>query len=350
MRLRSVRSHKQTADSRFLKKKRRPRSRDRGTNSPNVRPKIIAIVGATGSGKSALALRLAKKFGGVIISADSRQLYRGLDIGTAKPTKREQRLVPHYLIDVISPRQTYSAWQFQQAVYRIVKHLHTEKPGAPIFFVGGTYLYVDAVLKGWDFAQAQLNRGLRKRLLAMTPSSMFAELRKIDPNTAARIDRYNQRRLLRALEAVYTTGQSFYQTRSAKPPAWDILKFGLRVPQRKLDAQNRLRVDRMFKAGWPREVRQLAKKYSATAPGFLAHGYREVLALVRAKNPRELRLVEQTKRRIAINTRHHAKRQLVWFKKDPQVIWVRPNELTRAEKATRRFLRGGNLKEASRRQ
>ncbi len=296
-------------------------------------PKVIAVVGATGSGKSALALRLARKFGGVIISADSRQLYRGLTIGTAKPTQREQRAVPHYMIDVISPRQTYSAWQFQQAVYAIVARISRREPGRPIFLVGGTYLYVDSVLKGWDFAGAKLDTKLRTQLRKMSTGEMFRELRNIDPQTAKTIDRHNQRRLLRALEAVHATGKSFYQSRSGRPPAWDVLIFGIDVPQKKLDNRNRLRIDRMFRAGWKKEVEQLAKKNLRSSPGFLAHGYREVLELVNKK-----KTLAQTKERIAINTRNHAKRQRAWFNKNPQIAWISPHAFSLAQRKVKNFL------------
>lgn len=261
-----------------------------------------------------------------------------MDIGTAKPTKREQRRVPHYMIDIISPRQTYSAWEFQQAVYTLVDKINRRSPGRPIFLVGGTYLYVDAVLKGWDFAEAKLMPTFRKKILKMTTGAMFRELQRLDPRTADKIDKHNRRRLLRALEAIHATGKSFYETRSATPPRWDILRFGMNVPQKKLDASNRRRIDRMFHAGWKKELARLIQKYPSSAPGFLAHGYREVLALIQSDHADDPAAVEKTKQRIAINTRHHAKRQRAWFIKDPETIWVNPKAVLLAQKKIKEFL------------
>jgi tRNA dimethylallyltransferase len=298
-----------------------------------TKPNVVVIVGPTGSGKTALAVKLVRRFGGVVLSADSRQLYRHMDIGTAKPTTAEQRAAKHYFIDVIDPNQTYSAGRFQREAYKLVHALHTAHPDEPIFIVGGTYLYVDAVLKGWDFAKTQRNSGLRKKLSALSLKQLQQKLRELDPGTALKIDMQNPRRLIRALEVVMQTGGSFYAERAAHAPDWNTLWIGLRVPQAKLDRSNARRIDRMFRQGWTREVTRLAKKYPITAPGFYAHGYREALAFIRGEHT-----LQETKAQIAINTRHHTKRQMAWFKKNPDIHWQSPTNVKRAAQLLSRHL------------
>ncbi|MDP2587605.1 MAG: tRNA (adenosine(37)-N6)-dimethylallyltransferase MiaA [bacterium] len=315
-------------------KKSSPRSAT-SARSTRCKPNVIAIVGPTGSGKTALAIALIRRFGGAVISADSRQLYRDMDIGTAKPTKAEQRRAKHYMIDIISPNQRYSAGRFQKTVYALVKKLYHAHPDQPIFLVGGTYLYVDAVRKGWDFAQTKADPGLRRRLERATLKQLAAELRKKDPTTARSIDMRNRRRLIRALEVVRTTGKSFYDQRTGSPPAWNMLSIGLDVPQKKLDLQNARRIDRMFCAGWTSEVKKLLRRYKPSTPGFYAHGYREVVEYLEGK-----RSLADTKKRIAINTRRHAKRQLTWFKKSPDTHWIKATDSRQAAKLVSKLQSG----------
>lgn len=290
-------------------------------------------MGPTGSGKTALAIKLVQRFGGVIISADSRQIYRGMDIGTAKATRKEQRLARHYLIDVVNPSQRYSAGRFQRETYQLVRRLNRRNPQSPIFLVGGTYLYVDAVLKGLDFAHTKADLKLRARLRRQTLEQLQVRLRKLDPITARRIDMRNRRRVERALEVILQTGRSFYGQRSQRTPNWHILKLGVSVPQATLDRRNRTRIDRMFRAGWRREVERLARRYPRSSPGFFAHGYREVFDLIEDK-----RSLTETKEHIAINTRHHTKRQMTWFKKDPGIHWLKPSDSRKAVRLVDSFL------------
>jgi len=301
------------------------------------RPNVVAVVGPTGSGKTALAVKLVRRFGGVIISADSRQLYRGMDVGTAKATHEEQHAAKHYLIDVINPSQRYSAGRFQREAYRLVKKLFAQKPDEPILIVGGTYLYVDAVLKGLDFAETTRSPKVRARLEKLTLQQLQRELRKRDPLTAHTIDMHNPRRLIRALEVVLSTGKSFYGARASTPPDWNILWLGIKVPQATLDRNNAKRIDRMMRAGWVQEVKRLRKRYPKSAAGFLAHGYREVIDYIEGN-----RTLPQTKKQIAINTRHHTKRQMAWFKKNPAIKWLGPRDINKAAKLTARLLKNSH--------
>lgn len=293
-----------------------------------TKPHIIAIIGPTGSGKTQLSLLLAKKYNGIIISADSRQLYKGMNVGTAKVTHTEQRGIKHYMLDIIKPSQRYSAYKYQQEVYKIVR----QNPDRPIFLVGGTYFYVDAVLKGWDFS----NTGASSKRSILNKKSLTQlqnMLRKKDPITYRSIDKDNKLRLVRALEVVSETGRSFYGNRSNNPPKWHVLKIGIKVPRSKLDLQNRKRIDRMFRAGWVAEVKKLGKKYRRSAPGFLAHGYREVFDYVSGRKS-----LEDTKECIYINTRHFVKRQMAWYKNDKSIKWLSPKDINKAGRLVKLFL------------
>jgi tRNA dimethylallyltransferase len=309
---------------RSAQKTERKRSKPRAAPS---RPRVVAILGQSGVGKSALALKLARRFGGVIVATDAHTIYRGFNIGTAKPTRTEQRSVPHYMLDVVSPRRRYSAAEFQQTVYRLVARLQRTHPRRPIFLVGGTMLYVDVVLKGLDFLSAPPDLRLRARLQKLTDEELQARLRRLDPMTAKSIDAKNRRRLLRALEVVVSTGRPFYEARSSSTPDWDVLKIGLRMPQRQLDAQNLRRIDRMFRAGWAAEVQRLTRRYPASAPAWQAHGYREVLSYVRGE-----RSLKKTQLLIAQKTRQNTKRQLRWIAKDSTLHWIGAGDAYKARK------------------
>lgn len=261
----------------------------------------------------------------MIVAADAHTIYRGFDIGTAKPTRTEQRAVPHYMVDVVSPRQRYSAAEFQQTTYRLVARLQKTNPGRPVFLVGGTMLYVDAVLKGLDFSVAPPSPRVRAKLDRMTDAQLLQLLKKKDPTTARSIDAKNRRRLIRALEVVLTTGRPFYAARSTNPPDWNVLKVGLRTRQSELDTRNLRRIDRMFRAGWAAEVRRLARKYPPSAPAWQAHGYREVLAYTQGE-----RSLTETKQLIAHKTRQNTRRQLRWMRKDTIIRWIKPTDTKKA--------------------
>jgi len=290
---------------------------------------LIAIIGTTASGKSDVALKLARTFGGIIIAADARTLYKGLDIGTAKPTKPQQRQVPHFMLDQITVRTAYSAGKFQKKVYRLIEQ-HKDKP---IFLVGGNGLYVDAVLKGLDFAKTGTNKKLRTRLGKKSLAALVKLLRHLDPAGAKKVDLQNKRRVIRALEVKMSTGNSLFTARKTSPPDFAILKIGLTKPRNELKTRISRRVESMFRAGWVAEVKKMLKKYPASAPGFSSHGYPEIINYLRGKM-----MLPQAKAKTTHNVWLYAKRQLNWFNKDKEIIWLDPAQYQKAKKLVKEFL------------
>ena len=263
--------------------------------------RLIAILGPTATGKSALALAFAKRLAGAaIISADSRQVYRGLDLGTAKPSLAERARVPHELIDVVNPDQPFSLAQYQKLAYAAIEGV--EKP----FLVGGSGLYAQAVLDGFDLPAAPPDAELRRAQPGA--EELLSRLRVLDPLAAETIDAGNRYRLLRAVE------------RAGRPlgraPRYDSLRLGLSAPREVLYRRADERVDAMLAAGWLEEVRTLLEHYSPELPALSGLGYRE-LAEHLAGRSSLAEAVALTKRR----TRQFIKRQLTWFRRDPLIEW-----------------------------
>lgn len=294
---------------------------------------MIAIVGPTGSGKTDLAVWLARRTGGIIVSADSRQIYRGLDIGTGKPTQVQRKRVRHFGIDLVSPRQRYSVKRFQKLTYRLVALHQRRHPSEPVYLVGGTMLYIDAVLKGLDFAVVPADPVLRHKLQRAAPAHLLALLARLDPTTATQIDRHNPRRLVRALEVVIQTGESFYQRRAAHPPAWHVLKLGTRLPVATLQRRQRARTLRMLRRGWVREAERARERFGAAAPGLSSLGYQEVLQYADGRLTRAA-IIEH----IASATWQYTRRQLSWWRRDPAITWLSPTNTKKALQLVERFL------------
>ncbi len=262
---------------------------------------LVAIVGPTAAGKSAFALRLAGRLpGAAIVSADSRQVYRGLDIGTAKPTPEQQVRVPHRLIDVVDPDQAFSLADYQRLAYQAIDA--AERP----FLVGGTGLYVRAVVDGFVLPPAPPDPALR----AARPSreTLLERLRQLDPAAAETVDAANPYRLLRAVERA---GQPL-----AAEPRYQSLQIGLTGPRAELYRRSDARVDGMLAGGWLDEVRALLAGYPADLPALTGLGYRELIAHLRGElgYDQAVALVKQ-------RTRQFIKRQQTWFKRDPRVHW-----------------------------
>ncbi len=281
---------------------------------------LVVLVGPTAVGKSEAALQLALRLGGEIVSADSRQFYRGMDIGTAKPTPEERRLVPHHLIDVADPDEVWSLATFQQEARKAIASIHARQK-LPIL-VGGTGQYVRAVTQGWEIPPAAPFPRLRQALEAwaaeVSPDGLHNRLAAIDPQAAASIDPRNLRRTIRALEVIFSTGKPFSTQRQSGPSPYRLFLVGLSRPRPELYARIDERIQAMFAAGFVDEVRRLlALGYSPSLPTLSAIGYREVIASLRGEITLD-EAITLMKRK----TRDFVRRQASWFRlDDPEIHW-----------------------------
>ncbi len=283
-------------------------------------PPLILIVGPTAVGKTDLAIQLAEKLNGEIISADSRLFYRGMDIGTAKPTLKERARVPHYLIDTVNPHETLSLAVFQQQAKEIISDIHAR--GKLPFLVGGTGQYVRAVTQGWSPPQVVADEKLRDELEKMKEERgadwLHAKLEILDPESALKIDARNVRRTIRALEVILTTGIKFSAQRGQSDSPYQLITIGLTRPRPELYKRVDERIEAMFATGLINEVKALLEKgYSPTLPSMSAIGYRECIRVVNGEWN-----VEQAKVEIRRATRIFVRRQANWFKEsDPAIRW-----------------------------
>ena len=305
--------------------------------------KIVCIVGPTASGKTALAIKLAKKFNGEIVSADSRQIYREMDIGTAKPPVvppgkggRGDMVsfgIPHYLIDIRNPNQSYTAGQFKRDVIKAVKKI-TRFGKLPIL-VGGTGLYISAVVNNLEIPEVEPNKQLRKKLEEQIQKHglyyVYGKLTALDPESAYNVDPKNPRRVIRAYEIALVTKKPFSETRKKGRPLFDTLILGLDSGV-KLKAKIEKRTSLMIKKGLAKEVKNLLKKYGPRPVPFDAIGYREMIDYLRGRTtlPEAVTLINK-------NTWRFAKRQMTWFKKMP-VVWIKNQSVAEAGKEIRQFL------------
>ena len=285
-----------------------------------TKPKLIVIVGPTAVGKTDLSIRLARPFNGEIISADSRLFYRGMDIGTAKPNITEMAGIPHHLIDVAEPDQTWSLSLFQQQATQIANGINAH--GKLPFLVGGTGQYIRAVADGWTPPEVTPNPRLRETLESLADQRgsewLYDRLASIDPAAAANIDHRNVRRTIRALEVIFTTGKLFSAQRATSESPFETLFIGLIRPRQQLYARVDERIDKMFADGLLDEVAALlAKGYSPDLPSMSAIGYREAVAVLQGKMT-QAEAVSEMKR----ITRVFVRRQANWFKPDdPRIHW-----------------------------
>jgi tRNA dimethylallyltransferase len=276
---------------------------------------VIAIVGPTASGKSALALRVAERVRGEIVSADSRQVYRTMDIGTAKPTAQERARVAHHLIDVADPGERYDVLRYQRDGRAALGEVRAR--GRVALVVGGTGLYVRALLDGLDLASLPHDPAVRARLESDDPGTLHDRLRAIDPDAASRVDPRNRRRVVRYLEVATIAGGPVSRARGASTAA---LRIGLRPPREVLIAAIERRVREMVAAGVLDETRALlARGVDPRLPSMSAHGYVHWAALLR----REIDL-ETAIALTARDVRAYSRRQMTWFRRDPAIRWFDP--------------------------
>jgi tRNA dimethylallyltransferase len=286
-----------------------------------VKRRLIAIVGPTAVGKTDIAIEYALRTGAEVISGDSMQVYRGMDIGTAKPSAAEQRGVPHHLIDIRDPDQPFSVADFQSLVDQAVAQI--EGRGRPALLVGGTGLYVRAVLRAYSFKAMAGDPALRRELNRLEdeqgPGYLHGRLTAIDPVAAARLHPNDRRRLIRALEVWEREGLPISATQFARDaqPRYDYALIGLTGPRDWIYRRIDQRVDQMLEAGWVEEVRSLHSRYDWHLPALQALGYREIGLLLRGRLT-----YEEMRELIKRNTRRFAKRQLTWFRHEPDLRWV----------------------------
>jgi tRNA dimethylallyltransferase len=299
--------------------------------------KIVVICGPTGAGKSRIAIELAGRFKGEIINADSQQVYRGLDIGTAKPSNEERRAIPHHLIDVVSPDEHFDAAVFVSMADRAIEDVKAR--GRNPFVVGGTGMYLKMLIGGICQAPPRnddIRNTLEIRIEEEGIDSLYERLRKIDPVSAKVVSRNDKKRIVRALEIFESTGITageFYARHRFAVKRYNALKIGVNMSREDLYGEIDSRVDRMMEKGWLEEVRSLLKKYPAGCRAFEAIGYKELISHIRHGMPLET-AVSTVKR----NTRHYAKRQLTWFRADREIRWFHPAQKQAMESEIDTFL------------
>jgi len=310
----------------------------------NNLPKLIVVLGPTGSGKTGLALELCKKFNGEIISADSRQIYREMDIGTAKEgetarisgkTVRIVQNIPQYMIDIAEPGRDYTVGQFKKDVEEIIDFII--KRGKIPFLVGGTGLYIDAVVENFQFPDTVGAIHESPKLKNKELSELVKMLLKKDPDAEFEVDLKNRRRVERALEVCLATGKPFTKQKTRGERKYNVLKLGIKQEKEELHKKINKRVKEMVEEGLLEEVEKLAKKYGWDNEAMTGIGYREFKEYFSDPegnaDPRSLRkAIEQIK----IDTRRYAKRQMTWFKKDKEINWV--EKCKDAEGLVKKFL------------
>ncbi|MFA5080423.1 MAG: tRNA (adenosine(37)-N6)-dimethylallyltransferase MiaA [Candidatus Paceibacterota bacterium] len=298
---------------------------------------LIVILGATATGKTDLGIWLAKKYNGEVVSADSRLVYREMNIGTAKPKNESIGAfvsggVKHHMINTTSLKKIYNVAIFKERAIKEIKNIGKKNKNA--FLVGGTGLYIDAIVNNIDFPVIPPDEELRERLEKKTLEKLFDEYRKLDPLGAEKIDKKNKRRLIRAIEVCKLTGRSFWENRRLESPIFDCLEVGIDVPKEELSSKIKKRINIMFKAGLKDEVLALIKKYG-NIPPLQTIGYQEWKNYT-AKEISKKDL-EEIKERIFLNTNNFSKRQMTWFKRNKNIHWIKTKK--EAEKLVKEFLK-----------
>ncbi|OGO25640.1 MAG: tRNA (adenosine(37)-N6)-dimethylallyltransferase MiaA [Chloroflexi bacterium RBG_16_54_11] len=288
---------------------------------------MVVILGPTGVGKSEIAIELAGRFNAEIVSADSRLFYRGMDIGTAKPTKAERQCLPHHLIDVAEPDETWSLGVFQREAHRTIREVFSK--GYLPFLVGGTGQFVRAISEGWSIPPVEPNMRLREALnrwaIEIGALQLHQKLAMLDPEAAGGIDPTNLRRTIRALEVILSTGRPFSAQRRRGVKFYNSLLIGLTCPRAELYRRIDERISEMLEAGFVNEVRRLLEQgYSADLPTMSAIGYAEMVAYLHGKIT-----LDEAIRLMQHRTRRFVRRQANWFKEDdPTIHWFQRGETT----------------------
>ena len=289
--------------------------------------KLIVILGPTASGKSDLAVKLAKKFNGEIVSADSRQVYKRMNIGTGKITKKEMKGIPHHLLDIVSAKKRFSAAQYQKLAIKTIKKI-LEKEKIP-FLVGGSPFYIYSIVEGWQFPKLKSNWKLRRKLEKKSVEELFKMLKKLDAQRAKTIDKKNKRRLIRAIEIAKKLGKV---SKLKKNPQFKCLFLGIEKSKKELKNLIEKRLLKRIKKGLINEVKKL-KKQGLSWKRLESFGLEyKWISYYLQKKINEQEMIFKLQKDIE----HFAKRQITWFKKDKRIIWLSSFKL--AKKLIKKFL------------
>ncbi len=287
-----------------------------------MKPKVIVIGGPTATGKTALSIELAKRIQGEIVSADSMLIYRGMNIGTAKPTEEEKEGIPHYMIDIVNPDERFSVADYKKGAIRAIEEI-LAKGKTPIV-VGGTGLYIDTLIYGIDYPDIEIDLDYRKSLEERAEkeglSKLYEEAKHIDPKAMQKISENDQKRICRVLElyqATKKTKTELEQESRKNGVPYDYHIFAIEMEREKLYERINLRVDLMLQAGLLEEVEGIWKTYQTFPTAMQGLGYKEVVEYLEQKISKE-EMIEKIK----METRRYAKRQMTWFKKNRQTIWL----------------------------
>ena len=294
-------------------------------SSDNKKPKLIVILGPTASGKTGLAIKLARKFNGEIVNADSRQIYKEMDIGTGKvesqksvkSIKSKVRKVesPIHLINIVNPDEKFSLAQYKKLALNKIREI--QKRNKVPFLVGGTGLYISAVIDNLEIPKAPPDDKIRERLEKLDSKKLFEKLKKIDPKSAEIIGENNKRKLIRALEVYEITGKPFSAQQIKGEPLFNVLQIGVKTDREKLYKKIDQRVDEMIKMGLVEEAEKLAEKYSFDLPAMSGIGYQEIGLHLENKIS-----LNEAVQKIKFRTHQYARRQITWFRRDERIRWV----------------------------
>ena len=291
------------------------------------KPKVIVICGPTASGKTTLSIQLAQKINGEIITSDSMQIYKDMDIGTAKPTKEEMQGIKHYLVDFVEPNKRYSVADFKKDAEKAIEEIL--KNGKVPIIVGGTGLYVDSLIYGIEYQDIKFDEKYRKELENRVEQegleSLYNEAKKIDPQAMEKISSNDQKRILRVLEIYKATGKNKTEQEAESRKngvKYDYKVFAINMDREKLYERINKRVDIMIEQGLIQEVQDLLKKYDEFPTAMQGLGYKEVVEYLQGNISKE-EMIDKVK----METRRYAKRQNTWFKKNKQTIWIEPQDL-----------------------
>lgn len=276
--------------------------------------RVIAVVGATASGKTSYAIELAKKINGEIISADSRLVYKGMDIGTAKPTIDEMQEIPHYMIDVVEPEYNYSVGLYVKEAKKHITDIISR--GKVPIVVGGTGLYFRVLLENYDLPDVKPDYELRKELSSYSYEELLEMLTKLDEKAANSVEKNDKKKLIRYIEIIKLAGKPLDLVRGVKEKEFNVEWVGLNFPREILYDRINKRVDLMIEQGLIDETKKLLQKHGRISNITDTIGYREVLSYLDG----ELSL-DEAKDKLKQNTRNYAKRQLTWFRKNEQINW-----------------------------